>query len=422
MSLNDEVTVIVEVGFSSVSTEAYLILDDTLKGKLDTALLGDTDTWVDLSDKDMSWSTRVGSTRVDGPVLRYEAGTATTLFNNSDRDLDPTNLAGPYVAAGETQVEPMRPVRFRATYSGTTYPIWHGFADSWKITYEGETWSSVVLTATDAFQVFESYDRSASGSVGASEDTGARIDRILDSIGWPAEFRDIAVGDTTLQATDLSGVALSELQLAAETEAGEFYIGPDGDAVFRNRLAMLTETRSNTSQATFGDGGGAELPYQSVDLEYDNRIYNLVRITREGGSEQTAQDASSQSAYLTHVYSRTGLLMEDDATASSYAGFVLHMGKNPELRFARLKLFPLRDPDLWPQVLGRQIGDRITVIRRPPGGGDPIERDVFIRGIEHSVTPGQWDTTFVLQSATAWSFLTLDNADLGVLDSNALAF
>jgi hypothetical protein len=34
-------------------------------------------------------------------------------------------------------------------------------------------------------------------------------------------------------------------------------------------------------------------------------------------------------------------------------------------------------------MLGRDFGDRITVKRRPPGGGSAIVRDCFVRGIEH---------------------------------------
>jgi hypothetical protein len=48
---------------------------------------------------------------------------------------------------------------------------------------------------------------------------------------------------------------------------------------------------------------------------------------------------------------------------------------------------------------------------------------VFIRGISHATTSATWVTTFTLQSATKYgSFLVLDNATLGKLDQNALAY
>jgi hypothetical protein len=194
-----------------------------------------------------------------------------------------------------------------------------------------------------------------------------------------------------------------------------------GRVVFRNRQAILTDTRSNTSQATFGSGG---LPYQDVTLAYDDTtLVNSSQVTREGGTTQTASDATSIAAYLTHTSTQDGLLMENDTEAQSYAQFIVFIGKDPELRFTQLVVYPQRDPtNLWPQVLGREIGDRITVELDPPGGGDTISRDVFIRGMEHAVSPGSWVTTWTLQSATKYAFFVLDSATIGTLDANALGY
>lgn len=420
-------TLIVEVGFSGPETGEYLHLDDEARGLLDTGILAPDSLWTDVTAWVSSVSTRRGATRADGPILRYEAGTATIVLRNEDRRFDPTWLAGPYVSGGVSQVEPMRAVRIRATWGGTTYPVWQGYADEWRVGYEGPTASEVVLTCSDAFAVFTSYDRGAVAAVGAGEDTGARIDRILDSIGWSATDRVIATGDSTVQETTLAANTLTELLLTADTELGEFYMDARGRAVFRNRLALFTDTRSATAQGVFGDAGdGIELPYEDLVLSYDAQsIYNLVSIARTGGAAQTAEDAASRTAYLTRTYQRTDLLLETDAEALDYAGYLIHQVGQPELRVASMSLLPRRDGDLlWPQALGREIGDRVTAIRRPPGGGDPIERDVFVRGVEHEISDSgaQWRTKLVFQSATRLSFLVLDDPILGVLDENALAY
>ncbi len=415
--------IIAEIGFAGPDTSGLLILDDSVRGLLDTGELGGDTSMVDISADLLSFTTRRGATRSDGPVLRYEAGTAQLELGTTDRRYDPTNLDGPFVTAGETEVGPMRPARIRATWDGVTYPVWAGYTDDFLTTYEDPQWVQVTVPCTDAFKVFQSYDRPAVAPVGAGEDTGARIGRILDSIGWSATDRDVGAGETTVQATDLAGTALAELQLVAETEFGEFYMDAAGDAFFRGRGGVLSDTRSTTSQGTFGDAG-VELPYEEAPIENSGKqLANLVRITREGGTEQLVDDATSRTKYLTSVYQRTGLLMEDDTAALDYAAFVLYQAKDPEVRFTHLVIDPRTEPDnLWPQVLGRRIGDRITVLRRPPGGGDPIERDVFIRGIEHAFTRETWRTRWVLQSATRYSFLVLDDATLGRLDNNALAY
>src|SRR3546814_5084127 len=127
----------VEIGFTAAWTGTVLHLDDAVRGILDTNTLASGDLFTDLTEYLTSVTTRRGATRADGPTLRYEAGTCTITFNNNDRRFDPTNLAGPYVAGGVTQVEPLRAVRIRATYNGHTWPLWRGFTDHWSVAYDG---------------------------------------------------------------------------------------------------------------------------------------------------------------------------------------------------------------------------------------------------------------------------------------------
>jgi hypothetical protein len=348
------------------------------------------------------------------------------VFANPDRRFDPTNLSGPYTGGGVTQIVPMVPVRIRASFGGVTYDLLRGYADNWSVAWSDPNWSTVTMTASDAFKVFANYSRPAVAAVGASELSGARISRILDSVSWPAADRVIATGNSTLQATTLEGDALAELQLAADSELGECYVDGAGRVVFRNRLALLTDTRSSISQCTFGDGGGSELPGTDVGVAYDDtQLVNYARVTRVGGVEQSAVDTASQQTYLTRTYERSDLIIETDSDALNLAQWVVSTSKDPELRFNELSFNPrAADATLWPQALGREIGDRITVVRRPPGGGSAITRDVFIRGISHEATAStnSWKTVWSLQSGLKGSFLTLDNSTLGVLDSNSLAY
>ena len=104
---------------------------------------------------------------------------------------------------------------------------------------------------------------------------------------------------------------------------------------------------------------------------------------------------------------------------------VLAVSLSGDGRFDSVTVSPLRDPGLWPQILGREIGDRLTVYRRPPGGVATIIRDVFIRGITHSIdaSAGTWQTQWDLQSARKYTgFLILDDPANGLLDTGKLAF
>lgn len=419
-------TIAPEVAFTAVAA-GYLHLDDTTKGKLDTAMLAGPDTFVDLADYFRGGTIRRGVSSFDGVYGRADAGTCQMHLANEDRRFDPTNLSGPYVAAGVTQVEPERQVRYRATYAGITYNLFRGFVDDWDLTYvPSANVAHARVAATDGTKVVANYDQNAGSVVGTGEDSGARIARILDNAGWAADDRDLDAGVTTLQGTDLSANAWTEIALVSDTELGEVFFDGTGKLVFRNRHATSTDARSNTSQATFGDANdGVEIPYSGVTFgSTSKQIRNVVRITRVGGAQQIATDSASVSKYRSRTFQRSDLLMQTDAAAADYANYVLQLLKDAELRFSTLSINPLANPDvLFPQVLGRELGDRITIRRRPPGGGAPIERQVFIRGIEHSIGLDTWETTWTLQDATEkFAFFVLDNPTLGVLDSNALAY
>ena len=112
-----------------------------------------------------------------------------------------------------------------------------------------------------------------------------------------------------------------------------------------------------------------------------------VSATIAGGSNvQEVQDAASIAKYLfPRSYARSDLILQTDADALNWAQWVLYVASADEDRFDQLVLYPLRDPaNLWPQALGREIGDRIQIWRRPPGVASPVVKDCFIRGITHA--------------------------------------
>jgi hypothetical protein len=251
-------------------------------------------------------------------------------------------------------------------------------------------------------------------------------------VRWSGADRNIDLtSTTTLQATTLDGDALDEAQNVMHTETGEFYCDENGFMFFRGRQRMLTDARSATPQATFGSNrAGGELPYVGVPgLSKDTeQLVNLISATRNGGAEQVAEDTTSTQRYLDHKWEETGLLLQTDADVASWAGYVLHFDHLPEFRFTSLDIDPrLDEANLYPQVLGRKFGDRITVVRRPPSSpwGTIVDsKDVFIRTIEHTwVRKGfQWKTSWGLQPVDKLSYLILNNATNGKLNQNALFF
>lgn len=80
---------------------------------------------------------------------RFVAGTAIIELKNATRKYDPQNTAGPYYG----NLKPMRLLRLTATWNGVTYPLFQGYIDGFKQKYVQRRYSSVTITATDAFKV-----------------------------------------------------------------------------------------------------------------------------------------------------------------------------------------------------------------------------------------------------------------------------
>lgn len=419
----------VEVGFSGPFVGSVFVIGDAVNGRIGVEPIGSGDVWVDISPYVRTWSIRRGTGDGNQPTRRYDPGTATIVLNDGDRRFDADNLAGPYVSGGVSMIQPMRRVRITATWAGVAYPLYTGYADSWAPDYQANTWTYTTLTVTDATKIWAASDRTAAAPVGGGETTGARVGRILDSISWPATDRVIDNGSTEVLATDLSGNALSELQLVQDTELGELFADGLGRAVFQDRESALSRPQSVDSQATFGDGGYAatgEVPYAEVTLtSQDSALANRVTITRTGGTPQIAEDATSQSKYLIKGYSPSELIMQTDGEALDRAQGILYRFKDPVRRFARLDFLrpkPQVEAVTWPLLLGLVFGDRISAVRRPAGGGSPIAGDAFIRGVEHASDGVQWTSAFVLQATDRFSYFTIGHADRGRIGAYPIAF
>jgi len=431
---------IVEAGFyaaSPVAPDGTFILDDPTAGLLDTAHLADTIAWTDITTYVRSGTVTRASTRVQGPLRVYQAGTGSMVLDNTTGRFDPDNPNGAYVTGGVSGIRPMIPLRVRAVYGPNEYKVFSGFADSWQETpvdYDAG-WSEVTVSGSDGFKILAGITLPATAALGAREPTGTRIGRILSNAGWYTDHRRIDGGNSVVQATTYGDTALNLMQLTADSEIGELYIDGAGNVVFRERLAAVSDTRSTTPQAVFGDlpgtvdPEGTELACAAIGRAHDDtEMANDIQVTRAGGTLQEEQNAASIRKYMfPRSYARSDIILTTDADADGYAQWVLYVSLATEDRFDSITIDPVADPaNLFPQVLGREIGDRIMVYRRPQNSGTVIGKPCFVRGITHTVdvTAGTWSTTWDLQNATRYSnFLVLDDTTLGKLSAgNKMAY
>lgn len=305
--------------------------------------------------------------------------------------------------------------------------------------------SSIDVTGTGSTQNVNVADSvGTTPIIGAGTDLpGLRMQTILDAIGWPDNLRDIDEGTTYLAPQDATKTPIEMLQEAAAADSGVVYVDDDGTVIFADRDAIISDERSITVQSIYDTTDANGKKFVDTSIVYDDSlIYNIVRVNRKvttsaggealAGTTVTVSNAESISLYGARTLEVEVPIVSEFGTDASYgqsqaqslALFLASQYANPELRPSEIRFAPQGNPSvLYPDLLSRKIRDRVTVKFAVPGGGSAVQRDCFVESVSHSITPGSWTTTFGLSSATFYTgFFILDNTNLGVLDTNKLAY
>ena len=262
----------------------------------------------------------------------------------------------------------------------------------------------------------------------SGDDSGARVTRFLDVLGWAATLRAISSGISILgPASWLAGsTALAAMQAWADTELGAFFIGKSGEITWRSRHYPLVNANAMTSQATFGDKtSGLALGYNAIELPRDEAlIRNPVTASRVNGVSVTVKDDPGIEKYGDRAYAMVATQDQLDSAVRDRALWGLNRWKELGTRLASMTLTPTSDPSLWPQALGRELGDRITVKRTPLGTGNQVSLDLIIERIEHTFTPFTWTTKFSGSPVdpNVGKYLILDDPTFGLLDTALMAY
>ena len=390
-----------------LDTNGWLIgpaLDDAATAQLDTAVLGPVPPTFayDISPYFRSGDTHRGAQR---ELQRVEAGTASLTLDNRDGRFTPFNIASPYYP----NVLPMRRIRIRAVWDANTYPVYYGFVEGWPVTFN-DTDTTTQVSLVDGFKIlslaFISGDFPEQGS-------GARVAAILDAVGWLAAETDIDVGTVTVPAVTLDNVsALEHIQQIEHAEAGRFFIGRDGKAVFKDRTAQVNPDFTDRTWADDGTG----MSYRDVVIVCDDElILNDVHLTREGGVEQVATDLSSQNEFGIRSTAETGIQLSDDTQVLARADVTLLKYAQPVQRLAQLADDAMQH-EHWDRVLARELNDYALAIETRTATAQVSS----IEGISHSWPPNEWWVTLDMSPTIVEQAGILDDTTYGLLDSTAI--
>lgn len=340
-----------------------------------------------------------------------DAGTGSITFDNSDRALDPTNTA----SAFWPDVKPMVPIRVTATHNASTRDVLYAYAEGWPPEWEGSEYGWVTVPIVDGFKLLSMAETSVAYTEAL---TGTRVGDLLDAAGWPAGRRDVGSGQSVIQAYDASQrIILNALRETAEVENGVFFIDPSGNATFHSRLQRINPSVAET----FGETSG--LPYETVLPSYDDSdIWNDVAITPWGLGIRSAEDTASQGEFGHRRLEKLDIRLIDELVAQDRADGLLARLKDPVLRVDRLTvegdLFSSGATDVMEAILTLGVGDLVTVISQPAGGGSPLSVSVFIERVSHRIEATSWRTTYQLSpfyddQANSWLIGVVGASEIG---------
>lgn len=403
------------INFSTGPSFAQAMILDT--GILDTNILADSAAViVDVSNVVDSVQTNRGR---NAQADQFQTGTLTLRIVDQNGDFNPQNPSSPYFGL----LQPMRKVQITATYSGVTYPIFSGFITSYTTTTPKNANDVVytTITAVDAFRLAENAQISTVAGSSAGDLSGARIDQILDEIGWPSSMRDIDTGLTTVQADPgTARTSLAAMRTVTTTEYGALYVDASGSFVFQDR--QVTTASIAGTPTVFNDDGTGIGYFNAVWRLDDTLIFNQASITATGLATQVAIDQASIDKYFVHSYNQQDLLMQTTAEALNYAQAYVASRKETSIRCDAITL------DLYTDnynagiiaALDLDFFDPITITTNQPGSST-LTKTLQIFGVAMSISPTTWKTTFTTLEPIIDGFI-LDSAIYGVLDTGVLAY
>jgi hypothetical protein len=409
-------TLDVSLDFSTGATFGIgLTLDDPVFGLLDTGILAESETPSLVAN--LTSVTRVINIRRGRNLTRdtYEAGVATVKIFDPNSYFNPQNISSPYYG----QLTPLKKLRISATYAGNTYYLFSGYTTDYVYSYDqAENVSYVSINASDAFRLFNLAAITTITGQANGQDTGTRIDKILDTVDFPTSMRSISTGDSLTQAdAGDSRTSLSAIKNVEFSEQGAYYLSPEGNAIFKNRSEVISS--AGTTPIEFNQTGG--IPYKNLKFAFDDKlIVNQANITRLGGTTQVNVDADSVATYFPHSITSSDLVIQTDADAANIAAIYVSTRSDTTIRIDEMTL-DLLDPNVpTATILGMDYFTNVLITNIQPDGST-ITKNLQVQGVAWDITPSSWLGTFSTQESLVDGFI-LDNIYYGQLNDDILSY
>jgi hypothetical protein len=347
---------------------------------------------------------------------QYEAGTATVRVLDPQGFFNPQNPSSPYFG----YLVPLRKVRISATTDTAEYFLFSGYVNDYRYYFPvGQETAYVDILCSDAFRLFQMANVATIADTGAGQDTGTRINKILDDVLFPNSMRSISTGNTTCLADPASlRTSLEAIKNAEFSEGlGAFFMSPDGTAVYKSRsevTATLGDTAIEFNQTT-------GIPYKAVKYNFDDKlIINSVVFNRVGGTAQNVFSQDSIDRFFPHSLTQENLVAEDDAQVLGIAQNYVNTRKETTIRIDEMTV-DLQDPAVPTDTLiGLDYFDNLE-ITNVTESGSTIVKTLQAQGFAWDITPNKMQVTITTLEPIVDGFI-IGSSQYGIIGVSTMSY
>jgi hypothetical protein len=311
-------------------------------------------------------------------------------------------------------------VRISATTDTAEYFLFSGYVNDYRYTFPvGQETAYVDILCSDAFRLFQMANVATIADTGAGQDTGTRINKILDDVLFPNSMRSISTGDTTCLADPATlRTSLEAIKNAEFSEGlGAFFMSPDGTAVYKSRsevTATLGDTAIEFNQTT-------GIPYKAVKYAFDDKlIINSVVFNRVGGTAQNVFSQDSIDRFFPHSLTQANLVAEDDAQVLGIAQNYVNTRKETTIRIDEMTV-DLQDPAVPTDTLiGLDYFDNLE-ITNVTESGSTIVKTLQAQGFAWDITPNRMQVTITTLEPIVDGF-TIGSSQYGIIGVSTMSY
>lgn len=346
----------------------------------------------------------------------YDAGTAIVRVLDPLGYFNPQNPSSPYFG----YLVPLRKLRISATTATAEHFLFSGYVNDYRYTFPvGQETAYVDIMCTDGFRLLQMSNVSTIADTPAGQDTGTRINKILDNVSFPASMRQISTGVSTCVADPATNRStLDAIKNAEFSEGlGAFYMSADGSAVYLNR----TEVTSSLGEPSIAFNQTTGIPYRNVKYAFDDKlIINDVKFNRVGGTAQTVYSQPSIDKYFPHSLTQENLVAQTDDIVLGIAQNYVNTRRETTIRIDEM-LVDLLDPAVPTDTLiGLDYFDNLD-ITNVTESGSTINKTLQAQGFAWDITANKMQVAITTLEPIVDGFI-IGSSTYGIIGTSTLSY